>query len=69
MILGELVVHGGGGALPAVGGVAFDDGAVHQVYKVCDQVGVQVIAGGRLAGVQFDGHIAGWRPAQGIVDI
>ena len=56
MILGELIVHGGGGALPAVGGVAFDDGTIHRLHELADQLRPQIVAAG-FTGGDFHGDV------------
>lgn len=51
--LRELIAHRSVSALPAVSGVALDDGAVKRLHKLADQVGAKVVAA-VLAGRNFD---------------
>ena len=68
VILCLLPVHGGGGAAAAIGGIAFHDGAIHQMHEIRDQLRPQVIAAGAFAGGHLDAHPAGQFYAQTVLE-
>ena len=69
VILGKLVVHGGLGTGAAVGGVGFDDGALHVLHQLLDEVGAQMVGLVGFAGVDLDRDVlTGELYAQGLIN-
>ena len=68
VVLRDLVMLGSRGALAGVGGVALDDRAVDLVHKIRDQLGAQIVAGGRLTGGELHGHGADRLPVERLID-
>ena len=67
VVLRLLPVHGCGGTAAAIGGIAFHDGAVHQMDQIGDQLRAQVVAALAFAGGHFDAHPARQLHAQGLI--
>ena len=63
----HLLVQGGACAGAAVGGVAFDDRAADRLHQRADQLGTEVVAGGRFPGGDLDGELAAGCPVQGVI--
>ena len=68
VILSYLIVHRRVGAGASVGGVALHNGAVDLMHNVCDQGGVQIIAGGRFSCGELHGHISSGGPVQSLIN-
>ena len=67
MVLRHLVVHGGGGPLAAVGGVALHNGGIVQgLHQLPDKLRAQVVAP-RLPGGQLHGDVPGGAGLQGLI--
>ena len=64
VILRHLVVHGSLGAGTAVSRVALYNSPIHRLDHILDQLRAEVVAVGRFAGREFNGHAPGRRPAQ-----
>ena len=69
VVLGSLATGFRGAALAGVGRVALHDGAVHFLYQVLDEGGLQEVVSARFARGDFDGHLARGFAAQGLVNL
>ncbi len=68
MVLGDLIVLGRCGTLAAVGRVAFDNGTVHLLHQIGNQLGPEIVAVGRFAGREFYRDGADGLPVQRLID-
>ena len=58
----------GGEALPGVGGVAFDDGAVHFLHQTGNEFGFEVVVAAHFTRGNLDGDAARGFAAEGFID-
>jgi hypothetical protein len=68
VVFGKLLVHGRTYAAPRIGGVRFDDGPVHRLHEVFDEIRLEVVGSRRFPRVELYRHPAVCLQPQGLID-
>ena len=63
----HLLMQSGACAGTAVGSIALDNCAADGLHQRANQLGAEVVAGGRFAGGNLDGEPSGGRPVQRVI--